>query len=77
MQQFPLINLYTALPSLIICALRLAKKNLLAAHAHQKMKMVGHQAIGKGLANRIDVLDVFFQEVTVVIVVVKEVYFCG
>ena len=54
-------------------ALGLMKERILAPHPHQKVKMVGHQAVGKGLADGGDVVAVLIQEIAIVVVAVEEV----
>jgi len=53
--------------------LGVAKEGILAAHPNQKVEMVGHEAVGKSLADGINVLGIFFQEIAVVVIAIEEV----
>jgi acyl-homoserine lactone acylase PvdQ len=54
--------------------LGVTEDGLLVANPHQKVEMIGHQAVGKSLADGINVVGVSFQEIAVVVVGIKEIF---
>ena len=53
--------------------LGVSKKNIFTTHSDENVKMVGQQTVSIGLADRVDVLGIFFQEIAVVVIAVEEV----